>query len=88
MILSENLVYHELIGLQTQVSTSSNTSLIGKKGQIIDETQSMFYLKTNNAIKLIPKNKSNWQFCLADQKITIEGSKLNRRSEDRLGAKN
>ena len=88
MILPENLVFHEMIGMQTIVSNSSNDSFVGIQGQIIDETQSLFYIKTHNGIKLIPKNHSDWQFHLTDQKITLAGSKLNRRSEYRLGAKN
>ena len=88
MILPENIVFHEMIGLQTMVTKSSNNSLLGVQGKIIDETQSMFYIKTDNGVKLIPKNQSNWEFHLRDQKITLDGSKLNRRSEDRLEAKN
>ena len=88
MISSENLTHHELIGLQTTVSDSLDKSIIGIKGKIIDETKSMFSIKTDKGVKLFPKNHSNWQFNLQDQKITLAGSKLNRRSEDRLGAKN
>ena len=88
MMTPENLVFHEMVGLKTTISESSNDSFIGLKGKIIDETQSMFYIKTNDDVKIIPKKQSTWQFHLQDQKITLAGSKLNRRSEDRLGAKN
>ena len=88
MITEENLVFHEMIGLHATVITSSNDSFIGIQGKILDETQSMFCIKTENGEKLLPKKQSKWQFDLKDQKIIIEGSKLNRRSEDRLGAKN
>ena len=88
MITPENLVFHEIIGMQTTISKSSNDSFIGLEGKIIDETQSMFYIKTNDGTKIIPKKQNTWQFHLQDQKITLAGSKLNRRSEDRLGAKN
>ena len=88
MLNPENLVFHEMIGQHTSVDTSSNESIIGINGKIIDETKSMFSIKTIHGVKHIPKNHSNWEFHLLDQKIILAGSKLNRRSEDRLGVKN
>ena len=39
MISSKNIFYHELIGLELKVVDSSNPSLIGLMGTVIDETK-------------------------------------------------
>ncbi|MBR6528991.1 MAG: ribonuclease P protein subunit, partial [Firmicutes bacterium] len=39
MISSKNIFYHELIGLELKVVDSSNPSLIGLRGTVIDETK-------------------------------------------------
>ena len=39
MISSKNIFYHELIGLELKVVDSSNPSLIGLSGTVIDETK-------------------------------------------------
>lgn len=39
MISSKNIFYHELIGLELKVVDSSNPSMIGLSGTVIDETK-------------------------------------------------
>ena len=87
MITAENITQHEFIGLNTQITDSTNSEIIGLNGTIINETKSMFALKTANGIKLIPKASSIWKFSLNNEKIIVDGSKIHKRPFDRLGGK-
>ena len=87
MITTENIIQHEFIGLDTQIVESNNSQIIGLNGTIINETKSMFALKTANGIKLIPKASSIWKFSLNNEKIIVDGSKIHKRPFDRLGGK-
>lgn len=45
MISSNNIFYHELIGLELKVVDSSNASLIGIRGTVVDETKKTFLIE-------------------------------------------
>jgi len=87
MITADNITRHELIGLDTQITDSTNSQFIGLNGTIINETKSMFSLNTCKGIKLIPKSNNIWKFNVNSQQITINGSKIQKRPFDRLGGK-
>lgn len=87
MITAENLLIHELIGLNTEISASSNSHIVGKCGKIIDETKSMLILNTGNEFKMIPKKFNTWKFFVEEKEITINGTLLEKRSFDRLVTK-
>lgn len=87
MITAENITSHEFIGLDTEIINSSNPQIIGLNGRIVDETKSMFTINTKNGTKSIPKTTSSWKFSIDDNDIVIEGSKIARRSFDRIGVK-
>jgi ribonuclease P protein subunit POP4 len=87
MITFENISIHEMIGLKTVISASSNNQIIGLTGKIVDETKSMFTINTKNGFKMIPKNQNTWKFFSDDNELTFSGSVLEKRSYDRLGAK-
>ena len=87
MITAENIARHEFIGLETQIADSTNSQIIGLNGTIINETKSMFSLNTANGVKQIPKGTNTWKFSLNNQKITIDGTKIQKRPFDRIGGK-
>jgi len=87
MITPENIIHHEFIGLKTQIAESTNSQIIGLNGTIINETKSMFALNTTKGIKFIPKSNSIWKFNLNNEKISVDGSKIQKRPFDRLGGK-
>ena len=87
MINSENLIQQEFIGLGTSIADSSNPQLIGLNGTIINETKSMFTLKTSKGMKKIPKNNSVWSFKIDNKELKLNGSKIQKRPHDRIGAK-
>ena len=87
MITSENISIHEIIGLKTVISASSNNQIIGLTGTIVDETKSMFTVDTKNGFKIIPKKPNTWKFFSDNNEFILSGSLLEKRSYDRLGAK-
>ena len=87
MINSENLIQQEFIGIDTSIVDSSNSRLIGLNGTIINETKSMFTLKTSKGMKKIPKNNSVWSFKIDNKELKLNGSKIQKRPHDRIGAK-
>jgi len=87
MITVDNITSHEFIGLHTEITQSSNSQIIGLNGRIVDETKSMFRIKTKNGIKSIAKSKNSWKFSIKNQDIVIDGSKITKRPFDRIGSK-
>ena len=87
MITAENITSHELIGLNTEIAQSTNAQVVGLNGRIIDETKSMFKINTTKGIKSIPKSTSSWKFSIDSNDVIVDGSKIAKRSFDRIGAK-
>ncbi len=87
MITQENLLVHELIGLDATVLKSNNKQIVGISGKIIDETKSMFSLDTKNGIKKIPKQNTEWKFTFDKNESIINGNLLVKRPHERLGGK-
>ena len=85
MITAENIFSHEFIGLNTEITNSTNSQLVGLNGTIIDETKSMFKISTSmGTTKLIPKDTNQWKFSINKQEIVLDGNKIAKRSYDRL----
>ena len=87
MITADNITSHEFIGLHTEITQSTNPQVIGLNGRIIDETKSMFKINTDKGVKSIAKSTNQWKFSIENKDITVEGSKISKRSFDRIGAK-
>ena len=87
MITSDNIVSHELIGLQVQLVESNHKQIVGLNGKIVDETKFMFTLNTKNGIKRLAKSASKWKFELDGKEIELDGAKLTRRPYERMGEK-
>jgi ribonuclease P protein subunit POP4 len=87
-IKPENILRHELIGLKAIVARSSNTLLVGTRGQIVDETRNTVKLNTREGVKMIPKGVVVFRFDLPDGSIVeVEGAKLVGRPENRMKAR-
>ena len=87
MITAENIALHELIGLDTEITQSTNLQSVGIKGRVVDETKSMFVLNTENGIKKFPKENTIWRFSFANNEITLNGNMLTKRPSERMGGK-
>jgi ribonuclease P protein subunit POP4 len=81
----ENLARHELIGLEVEIDCSTNPSLIGRSGKVVDETRNTFLLETKRIVLRIPKSNTSLIFTLPDgQKVRIAGSILISQPENRI----
>jgi ribonuclease P protein subunit POP4 len=68
------------IGLETTVIDSTNQTLIGLKGKIVDETKNSFKIKTSKGLKIVLKNTSSFE--INHQKII--GQKINKTPQERI----
>ena len=86
MISSNNLIYHELIGLNVEITDSSAESLIGIKGKVVDETKKTLIIETSDKNeKLVAKDVSIFQFEVPDGTyLEVDGKILLSRPEDRI----
>ena len=87
MITTQNITNHELIGLHTEIVESTNPQIVGLNGRIINETKSMITINTEKGTKSIAKSQNNWKFSIGNKDIIVNGSKIAKRSFDRLGVK-
>ena len=87
MITADTISRHELIGLDTEILNSNNSQVVGLNGTIINETKSMFTINTKNGIKDLPKSTNEWGFSIQGEKTIVNGSKIVKRSFERIGVK-
>ncbi len=84
-IRAENILRHELIGLNATVARSSNPYLAGIRGRIIDETRNTLKLSTRRGVRVVPKSVAVLRVSLPDGSIVeVEGARLVGRPENRL----
>ena len=85
MISSQNVIRHELIGLDVLVSGAANPLHRGVNGRIIDETRNMFIIQTAQGIKRIQKMHSTFRVYLPDNTLVeMNGSALILAPEKRI----
>jgi len=77
----------ELIGVKIKVVNSSNKSLIGIEGKVIDETKNTLTIEKNDKEKKIIKSQSKFEIMYKGKKFHIDGKILVARPEDRLKIK-
>jgi RNase P/RNase MRP subunit p29 len=86
MITQQNIINHELIGLDARIIESTNKITIGLSGKITDETSAMLFL-TKNGTKMISKKNNIWEFAIGENRFTVNGDTISKRPEDRIGIK-
>ncbi len=79
---AENILRHELIGLECKVLRAKNKSQEGLKGKIVDETMKNIIIDG----KTIPKSGSIFRIKL-DKTVEVDGNFLVARPEDRIKKK-
>lgn len=98
MITPQNLVRHELVGLEVEIEKSKNKNLEELKGIVVDETRQIITVRTEkkdgrqgrfrSETKKIPKDLCVFVFTLPDmRKVRVEGNLLVSRPEDRIKKK-
>lgn len=84
-ISASNIMFHELIGLKITVIESSDDTLKGLSGEVIDETKNTLKIKSSKGSKTVPKSTVTLKIELPDGAYaTVEGKKTAYRSEDRI----
>jgi ribonuclease P protein subunit POP4 len=85
MKTTPELIRHEFIGTEIEVSESNNSGYIGFSGKIIDETRNSFVILREGKRKRILKESAVFHFKFSDGTIIeIDGKILAGRPEDRL----
>jgi ribonuclease P protein subunit POP4 len=81
-----NLLQHELIGLKINVDESSNSSVRGLGGTVIDETRNMLVIENERKKeKKIAKAGNQFIFELNGRvHVSVKGDRLISRPEDRI----
>ncbi len=80
-----NIMFHELIGLRITVVKSSEDTLNGLSGEVVDETKNTLRVKTKNGLKIIPKSIVTIRIELVDGTfVTVDGRNISYRPEDRI----
>ena len=87
-ITPRNIVRHELIGLKVRIKSSTDKTLVGVKGTVIDESYNMLRIETAEKEIVVPKKNSVFVFTLPDKtKVEVNGTLLVGRPEDRIKKK-
>jgi ribonuclease P protein subunit POP4 len=85
MISAENILAHELIGLDVEISKTDNLIPSKLYGKIVFETKNMILVKTIFGIKGVPKAIiKKARIMLLGGDCFINGSSLIERPEDRV----
>lgn len=79
----ENILRHELIGLECEVTGATNKSHLGIKGRIADETMKTLVIGG----KRVPKKGTVFAVMLGGKKTHIDGNFIIARPEDRIKKK-
>jgi ribonuclease P protein subunit POP4 len=78
------LARDEFIGLKVKIKECDDPNWNGKSGTILDETKNTFVLEIGNQQKTIAKKTAKFEFHIEGKKITIDGSKIMYRPENRI----
>jgi len=82
-ITKENILGHEMIGLELNVIYSTDPKRIGTKGIVVDETQNTFVIVRSGKEEILAKKECEFEFDLNGEKVKVIGKEILRRSEDR-----
>lgn len=84
-ITKQNVLRHELIGLKARVTNSSDSTLLGTYGTIVDETRNILIIEQDGRTKIVPKASSRFMFTRPNgEKVEVDGAKLVGQPEERV----
>jgi len=89
MITPRNVARHELVGLRARVVESSDPSLVGTEGRVVEETTHTFVFGTEDGEKTVQKAYTTFEFELpeAGATVRVEGDALDVRPVERVRAR-
>jgi ribonuclease P protein subunit POP4 len=82
----ENIIRHELIGLEAEVLQDRNPCNVNTRGTVIDETQNTLVIDDGGAKRIVKKN-AVFKFRLDCKSVEVEGWAISGRPEDRVKRK-
>jgi len=85
MISRKNLLLSTFIGLEVEVSNSSQRELVGLKGTVVDETKNLIMIERADGKGVrVPKVSSTFRFTLDDgEKVDVDGKRIAFRPHER-----
>jgi len=87
-ITPQNILRHELIGLDVRITSAKDANMRGIKGMIVNESRNMLTLADGPRKWLIPKDIATFRFKLKDGTLVdVDGTRLVGRPENRLKTK-
>jgi ribonuclease P protein subunit POP4 len=87
-ITPQNIIRHELIGLDVKVARAKNPKIHGMKGKIVNESRNMLTLVNKGGNLLVPKDIATFRFILENGTVVdVDGARLVARPENRLKTK-
>lgn len=87
-ITPQNILRHELIGLNLAVVHNSNLAVRRVRGEVVDETKNMLTIKNRRGKVMIAKNTAIFRFNLpSGVRVDVDGKRLVGRPENRLKTK-
>jgi ribonuclease P protein subunit POP4 len=89
MISPENVLVHEIIGLDAKIVESTDPTLQGVSGTIVFETKNTISIRTDSSVKQIAKKAAKKIEIKTDSGVCfISGSSMIGRAEDRISRLN
>lgn len=84
-ITPHNILRHELIGLNVRITRSTDPTIKGARGTIVDETRHMLTLVGRARKISVPKSVATFRFKLHNGTLVdVDGTRLIGRPENRL----
>ena len=84
MITPQNILRHELIGLDVKVTKALNPLSRNIQGKVIDETQQTLIIHTKQGDKKLLKRLATFEFALKKAIVEVQGSELIGRPWERI----
>ena len=80
-VTPENIIRHELIGLNVEVISCSDPEKEGLSGKVLDETRDTLRIEDHKVVK----NNCRFLFKLTSgEEVEVEGESIQGRPEDRI----
>jgi len=80
---ARTLAKAELIGLRVRVAKHPDPSIAGCEGTVIDETMNTLSIGADGKVRVVQKKGAAFEFLRNGQAVTLEGSTIAFRPEDR-----
>jgi ribonuclease P protein subunit POP4 len=87
-ITPQNILRHELIGLNVKIAVAKDPNMRGIRGKIVNESRNMLTIVDGGRKRLVPKDVATFRFKLKDGTLVdVDGARLVARPENRLKTK-